>query len=184
MNGKIHVAVGVTTLAALCVKYPEGFEFFDVTILPQLGMLTAAVGSYGPDWDLKAMHYSQGKKGIAKKVAQVKTKAVNKVTGGHRGILHTLLVPTLLTLLITAVNTYLPTLPSLATFVQSLLFGFWFGWIMHLFADLFNGKGIPLFWPLMRNKVSIMDFESDGWQAWSWFLIYSGLLFYFLFRGV
>ena len=183
MNGKIHVAVGVSTLAALCIKYPTGFDFFDVTILPQAALATAALGSYAPDWDLKPMHYSQGKKGVKKKVAQARTKVVNKVTGGHRGITHTLLFPAILTYLLVIINEYLSGLPSLASLLQSLLFGFWFGWVMHIFADLFNGKGVPLFWPLMQSKVHIMDVDSEGWQPWAWLFIYVAIVFYYLFRG-
>ena len=176
MTGKIHVVVGATTLAALCVKFPQGFEFFDVNIIPQLGLFTAAAGSYAPDIDLGRSH-----SGMKHKTT---SKIVSKVGGGHRGITHTLLVPVVLVLFMSFINEYLLTVPYLASFLQSLVFGFWFGWVMHIFADLFNGKGVPLFWPLMQGKVHIMDVESKGWQAWAWCLIYICVMIFVIFKGV
>lgn len=176
MTGKIHVAVGTATLAILCVKYPQGFEFFDVNIIPAIGLVTAAAGSKAPDIDL-------GRSSVGMK-HKITSKVVSKVGGGHRGITHTLLFPALLTIMLIYVNEFLASYAFLASFVQSLIFGFWFGWVMHIFADLFNGKGVPLFWPLMKGKVHIMDVDSDGWQAWCWLIIYIGLVVFIVFKGV
>ena len=71
----------------------------------------------------------------------------------------------------------------LANGLMSLIFGFAYGYIMHLFADMFNGKGIPLFWPLMRGKVHIMDIDSSGWQAWTFCIVFLAIAGFIIFSS-
>lgn len=54
--------------------------------------------------------------------------------------------------------------------LASALFGLWFGWIMHMVADLCNGKGIPLL-PGM-NHVHIMSVTTGTWQEAVWLVCY------------
>ena len=49
---------------------------------------------------------------------------------------------------------------------MSLLFGYVTGWIMHIFADLFNGKGCPILMPLSKSKIHIVDLPSTGVVPW------------------
>ena len=153
MQGKVHVLIGAGSLALLCVKCPTGFEFAGAKVIPAIGMITAAFGSYLPDIDQTRTHMGQKHK--------VTSKVVNKVGGGHRGFTHTLVIPAILAVLIWYVGTHL-TQPLLSSAVMSLLFGVEFGYTMHIVADMFNGKGVPLFWPLIKGKVHIMDLPSSG----------------------
>ncbi len=153
MQGKVHVMIGTGALAIMCVKYPQGFEFAGARVVPFIGMVTAAFGSYLPDIDQARTHMGQKHK--------VTSKVVNKVGGGHRGFTHTLVIPILLGIGMWMVGTQLQS-AWLASALMSLLFGVEFGYLMHIIADLFNGKGCPIFWPLMQGKVHIMDIPSSG----------------------
>lgn len=176
MNGKVHVAIGVASVVCLCVKYPTGFEMFGVNVLPEIALLTAAAGSYAPDIDSSRTHAGQKHK--------VASKVVSKVGGGHRGITHTLLFPTIVGALMYFVQGYLAEYDTLATICLSILFGFEMGWCMHIFADLFNGKGCPIFWPLMRSKVHILDLPSSGFVPWIFAAVLIGLMAVVTFGGL
>lgn len=176
MQGKVHVAIGTATAAFLCVKYPNGFDFNGLHIIPYISLLAASAGSYAPDIDMQTTHSGKKHKTVS--------KVVNKVGGGHRGITHTLLFPTILYALMIFTNNYLQEYQGLASLVVSLIFGFGFGWIMHIFADLFNGKGCPIFWPIMRSKVHIMDLPSSGIGAWIFAIVYISILVLIISGGI
>jgi inner membrane protein len=163
MTGKIHAIAGVGTAIALTAITPEGFNVLGIHVIPILTVITAAAGSYAPDIDMTTTH--EGRK------HKIASKVVNKVGGGHRGITHTMLVPAILCVLLyfLSMQTKLGQMRSVA---GSLIFGFLLGYVCHLFADMFNGKGIPLFWPLLQSKVHVADFESNGIQAWLWLVLY------------
>lgn len=176
MQGKVHVAIGAGCLAVLCCKYPMGFTLADtVFIIPEIGMLTAAIGSKLPDIDLRRS--SMGMK------HKTMSKVVSKVGGGHRGITHTLLFPVLLLLLTWFSVDYLRDYYWLHTITSSLLFGLTFGYIMHIIADLFNGKGCPILWPISKSKVSVADFPSKGWTPWLFTFVFIGLFAVLVFGG-
>ena len=124
MTGKIHVTVGTVSLAFLAAKYPTGFVAFGTTVYPMIGLISAAAGSYAPDIDMQRTHAGQKHKTIS--------KVVNNVGGGHRGVTHTLLVPAIVGVLIYFTSSYLSSIPLLASFLMSILFGFEFGYVMHL----------------------------------------------------
>lgn len=46
--------------------------------------------------------------------------------------------------------------------VQPALIGFALGWFYHVVADMFNGKGVPLFWPLMKGKIHVAKIRSSS----------------------
>lgn len=174
MQGKVHVFIGVASLAAFCAAFPKGFEFANTTVLPEIGLVTAAFGSYLPDIDMQRTHMGQKHK--------VASTVVSKLGGGHRGITHTLLFPALLTLLGWAIGVYLPVyaasvpfLEYVIMFLMSILFGVEFGYVMHIFADLFNGKGCPLLWPISPTKIHILDLPSSGAGAWIFGVILVGI---------
>ena len=138
MQGKVHAAIGFGCLAVLSMKFPAGFKFInDVTVLPEIGLVTATFGSLLPDIDMQRT--SMGMK------HKVTSKVVNKVGGGHRGFTHTLVIPALLVALTVFAADYLASYYYLSLIACSLLFGCTFGYIMHIVADLFNGKGCPIF---------------------------------------
>lgn len=168
MQGKVHVAIGSGCLAVLCLKYPTGFTIANgVHIIPVIGMLTAAIGSKLPDIDMQTT--SMGRK------HKTTSKVINKVGGGHRGITHTLLFPALLALLTLYCVKYLNGYYWLQAITSSLLFGLTFGYIMHIVADLFNGKGCPILWPISKNKISVMDLPSSGFIPYVFAFIVIGL---------
>lgn len=181
MTRSVHVTVGVGTMALLAVKQTSGFEFMGTNIIPVFAMITAFAGSYLPDFDTHYMHYTQGKKGVAKVAAKAKSKVVGKATGGHRGITHTLLFPIIFVALSYWIGLSFQSVPYLCMLLASLVFGFLAGWVLHIFADLFNGKGVPLLWPLTSSKIHIADFPSEGAGQWLWCLLYFVVIFMLLF---
>lgn len=143
MTGKTHVLVGTSALILLSLEHPNGIEFAHNVVQPMYGLITVAMGSYAPDIDIPQSHLGQKFKFLSKHLT-------------HRGITHTLLVPFLLYSLI-----YTNVLPFV---VNSIIFGFLFGWIMHIAADLLNRKGVPIFWPLLTSKFHIMCIKTRTMQ--------------------
>lgn len=133
MTGKVHCIVGVSTAVALTICHPE-FSLFGATIYPAIGVVAAAGGSYLPDIDIEQSKLGSKHKWLSKHLT-------------HRGITHTLLVPAILVLL-QWLTAPIPVLPS-------LVLGFNVGYICHIIADLFNKKGVPLLWPLVKEKIHI-----------------------------
>lgn len=175
MQGKVHVFVGTSTLVLLTAKCPGGFDMNGIHIIPAIGILTAAAGSLAPDIDL-----ARSSAGMKHKVV---SKVASKVGGGHRGFFHTLAIPLISIILLSYIPTVLP-YGVLSTLLGSLVFGWTFGYVMHLFADMFNGKGIPLFWPLMKGKVHILDIPSSGFGAWAFSVICVAFAYFLVFKGV
>lgn len=180
MNGKVHVAIGTASLALLCFKYPDGFNFAGTHVVPIIGMFAASAGSYAPDIDLGRSHAGQ-----KHKVAASAVRAAGKVTGasGHRGITHTLLVPAILIAFMVFANVYFAQWRYLQSALFSLVFGFLYGYVVHIAADLFNGKGCPILWPISKNKIHVMDLPSKGAVPWV-FAIFVVVVQFVLFIGV
>lgn len=166
MNGKVHVAIGVASLASFCAMYPKGFTFNDTLILPEIGLVSAAFGSYLPDIDNPRTHMGAKHKTVA--------KVLNKTTG-HRGWTHSLIVPAILAIVIWMIPNYIHSVPMLATVLMSILFGVEYGYLLHIFADLFNGKGCPLFMPISKSHISLMDLPSTGVVPWIFAIVLSGV---------
>ena len=128
--------------------------------------LTIALGSYIPDIDLSTTHMGNQHKGTS--------RIISSIGGGHRGITHTPVVPVLLFLLMRDIAN---SVPSVAAIPCSIIFGLFLGYAVHLFADLFNRKGIPLFYPFCKKKVHIMSLQSNGLQPFIWLIIYCVVIF-------
>lgn len=83
-----------------------------------------------------------------------RVKSFMGFAGKHRGIMHTLLVPLLLSLpLITG---------STNSIFTALLLGIAFGYVSHLFADMCTIEGTPILWPLTRKCVNVLKLPSDS----------------------
>lgn len=176
MNGNVHAAIGTGSLALLCIQHPTGFELYDgITVIPIVALVSVAFGSYTPDVDMKPMHMGQQHK--------LAMKTINKISGGHRGITHTLLVPTLVLAAMIMLHTTLAAYTVVDCSLQSVLFGFLYGYVLHIFADLFNGKGVPLLWPVSRSKISLMDLPSTGIVPWIFTIIFLGVQGAVMFGG-
>ena len=166
MNGKVHATIGVATLGCLALKQPNDLFILGMQITPVIALATAAAGSYAPDIDLGRSHAGMKHK--------ITSKVVSKVGGGHRGITHTLLVPAIVLAFMLFINTYLASAKYLLMLLNSLCFGWEWGYLMHIAADMFNGKGVPLFWPLLKTKVHIADLPSTGFVPWIFTFIVCG----------
>lgn len=182
MNRAVHVTTGLTFMALLTVRYPTGTVIHDIPVLPAIGIATSILGSTVPDLDLKPMHWTRGKKGIKRKLARVAQRSVNEVTGAHRGLFHSflmLLIPLSLWLF---THSTLSRFHGLALVFGSAFFGVFMGMALHVFADMFNGKGVALFYPISRSKISIMDFPSEGFMPWLWYLLFTCISTCIFFR--
>lgn len=176
MQGKVHVAIGMATTAALCVAYPKGVTFGGIYLLPEIMLLSATAGSYFPDIDNTRTHAGQQHK--------TASKVINKVGGGHRGITHSFIFPALIAVAAMFIDQYLKQYFYLNTLVLSIMAGFDLGWIMHIIADLFNGKGCPILMPLSKSKISVMDLPSDGMVPWIFAVVFSALIIFVEVKGV
>lgn len=139
MTGKTHMICGVSAYACTMIMVPV---VWDAGLVDNVAALAASsIGSYLPDIDL------------ATSKAGKKAPWISKLTT-HRGVTHTLLFPALLFVAAYFTNTW--------SVLPTFLFGMIVGWIAHIIADLFNSKGVPLFWPLFREKVHIASFKTDN----------------------
>lgn len=141
--GKTHTLVGVLSLVTFSVCTSQTLTMGVNTITPIIGVVTATIGSLAPDVDIEGS------------TASKKVPLLSKVLT-HRGITHTLVMPLVMYALLTSV--------SLNTFVASLVFGLLFGWVMHIATDLLNRKGVPLFWPIITQKVHIACIKTGTFQ--------------------
>lgn len=208
MTGKTHMIVGVASLGCLWVAFPGGININNQTVMPQIAILTAAIGSYLPDIDIPTSKLGKKYSFISKRLTHRKET--------HRwyfipAILFVLMsisvllpsqytfVLNIVLLLVTGANSLrvvhklltkgnadLDDLGhivcgsySALTIMQdfhttlvfcSMLFGLWFGWMMHIFADFCNGKGVPLL-PGSNNK-HIMSVTTGTWQETLWLVCY------------
>ena len=138
MTGKVHTILGVSAAVAITVCHPELY-ILDATVYPAIGVVAAIPGSLLPDID------------IAQSKAGQKVPWLSKMLT-HRGITHTLLVPLIIAGLF-VLSMHIPVLPS-------LLFGLEVGYVAHIFADMFNSKGVPILWPLSKDKIHFANVKT------------------------
>ena len=67
----------------------------------------------------------------------------------HRGMIHSLAVALILSLLIYFFNSFAG-------------IGFFVGYVCHLFLDFFTKRGIFIFWPIFRKKFCLIGMSSGG----------------------
>lgn len=139
MTGKTHMAVGLSSCVVLTAIFPTTLTVAETVVSPALGILATIPGSLGPDIDISGSTASRKFPLFAKILT-------------HRGFTHTLVIPAILY----AILYY----SGFGLMLNSQIFGFLFGWVMHIFADLLNRKGVPLFYPLSTRKVHIMTIRT------------------------
>lgn len=132
-------------MIAIAVCNVSGLDFGSYSVIPFISILAAPMGSYMPDIDLHRSKMGSRHKWISKMLT-------------HRGITHTLLVPAILLLL----QYWLMSIPIVL--LPDLIFGFNVGWVVHIAADMFNKKGVPIFWPLTKGHVHIASVLTSSWQ--------------------
>ena len=181
MNKTVHVPAGAIPFVLASVVDAD-ICVGSLSVIPMVALFGSMIGSVAPDFDTKPMHYSQGKKGIAKAGAKVATKVVNKATGGHRGITHTLLFPAIFVALMFFVSTSFEGMPAFCRLVNSFVFGIFSGWMLHIIVDAFNGKGVPILWPLSKNKIHVCDWPSVGFMAYVFLVPYTVVWYFIITR--
>lgn len=156
MSGKTHVICGTTALMAIAVKCPDIMQYFGTNMSPLWGLVTVAPFSKIPDIDLATTSYGR------------KYPIFSKIFT-HRGMTHTLLFPAILFIILEMCGVMSVSSPGKIAQVMfgvltSILFGSFIGWAIHIVADSFNGKGVPILWPLTNKKFHIpfMKFKSNN----------------------
>lgn len=93
---------------------------------------------------------------------------LKKFSTKHRGIMHTLLVPALLTIPLFFVKEYYITAPIVG------LIG---GYVSHLAADMFTLSGVPILFPLTMRNISLLPVKTGTvWEYVVALLLSAGIL--------
>lgn len=132
-------------MLVLSVVGASGMQIGGYSVVPAIGLATVVPGSYFPDIDIHRSRLGQRHKFVSKHLK-------------HRGITHTLLGP----LILSAVFYFVLRcgIPVLAELVG----GFTLGWTVHIVADMFNKKGVPLLWPVYTHRIHIASVLTGSWQ--------------------
>ena len=166
MTGKTHAFVGVTSCLVLSALYPDALVVAGKVVSPILGVIATIPGSYAPDVD------------IAGSTASKKFPLLAKFLK-HRGITHTLLIPAVIYCILSQFNFNL--------MVATQIFGFLLGYVMHIFADMLNKKGVPILWPLMTSHFHIMTIKTGTFEETLFMAVWGilcGVAYVFLKFGV
>lgn len=46
--------------------------------------------------------------------------------------------------------------------IHAAIFGAFVGELSHLFLDMLNPSGIPLLWPIIRKRISLLPIQTGG----------------------
>ena len=142
MNGGAHKIIGVSTLIALTAACVPSLVISGMTIYPSVGIPAAYTGAVLADIDLTTSAMGRKHPHITKLFT-------------HRGFTHTGIVVLGLALVVKSMAKLQGN--PFTSIAQSLVFGLVISYGSHIFADMFNGKGVPLLWPICRRKISIFD---------------------------
>ncbi len=123
-------------------------------------ILLSGIGSVLPDIDV----YSRS---IATKITFANGK--NRYLK-HRGIMHSLSLPLLIGII------------YFVLFGNTLILPFISGYISHLFLDMFNPSGVPLFSPFYKKKIKFpTTIKTGSPRDYVLSVLFYGLFFLFLF---
>ena len=140
MNGKTHTVIAEATMVGITVTCTT-LKIRGMTIYPGIGILPASIAAVLADIDLQSSS-------LGRKYPLISNLCT------HRGFTHTGVVGcTIYALFLATSGAKIGVCTSIA---QSLLFGFAVAYISHIIADLMNGKGVPLLWPIISNKIHLM----------------------------
>ena len=201
MTGKTHLICTVTAYSVIAYLHKEGIDVptiggDSVTVLPLIGIPTAAVGSLMPDIDIenstmsnripffKGMLKHRGIThtlifailawlGIQSKYNNISTIIISAVMGLLFGLTFAkgriFISAILSSVLFTSVALIVPSV------VSSLMFGLSFGWLFHIFEDLLNKKGCPILFPLSKSNIHILAIKTRSWQEWIFLFLWEFL---------
>lgn len=150
MTGKTHL-VGGTVFGLLFLKVTNTpLDSASATMV-----IVSSVAALMPDID---MSESLGSKMVYpisfvwNKAREISKKNKFEYLGDmfeHRGLTHTLLFPLIF------LGLYYYTKGEI--FLYSMI-----GWLSHMFLDINNDRGIPLFWPATRKRFHILTISTGG----------------------
>lgn len=160
MMSRTHAICGTTTMITIAGMQPSYLQNMSIVVLA----IFSLVGSYCPDVDM--LHSKLGKKFW-----------LLAVLLKHRGITHTLLLPALLGMLVHFKLHGAGLWPE-------ILCGIMVGWIAHIIADMFNRKGVPIFWPIFPKRVHVAAVETGTSQEIIFMILWilTHVIFVFLVR--
>lgn len=169
MNYKAHSMGGVCSgLAFSIATMPPENHFFYISVIT----VSSLFGSLLPDID-------EPNSFIGKKVWLL-SKLI-KFTTGHRGIFHTLIITLIFPLIyfLTKDNEIFLKLSWLP--YQNIIIGLTIGYLSHLLMDSMTEMGVPLLWPITKEKISIMKLKTNKheWIAVSLFVLLVIVVFVF-----
>lgn len=134
-------------MIAIAACNAKGLDIGPYTVMPWVSVLAAPTGSYMPDIDLHRSKMGNKHKIISKLLT-------------HRGFTHTLVIPILLVLLqYFLMDHHILLLPD-------LVFGFNVGWVVHIIADMFNRKGVPILWPFTKRHFHVANILTSTGQEY------------------
>lgn len=152
MNNKTHKIGGICSgLIASTMLFSNnvGVEGLLSSALIVSG---ATIGSLAPDIDHPESKV--GRKFILKPISIF----INKVFG-HRTITHSVVISIFMTMILLFSTLLFSGIPN---FIYSnLIIGFCVGWFSHLLLDLLTVKGIPVFYPFIKKKYSLLKFKTN-----------------------
>ena len=156
MNGAVHTIIGISSgLIGSVLLYDKIPHMTDTALAPALFMVGTSLGAVAPDIDL------------------------HQKTNGlftHRGFTHTLVVPMLSLALL-----FLPGVSELP--IHTFIYGWVWGYLTHIFADMWQSAGVPIMWPLYGKHVHICSMPVKYDKIWVFFYILILLLIGHLFGG-
>ena len=157
MNGTVHTIIGISTGATLIVTASDKIPVLSANPLaPAAFMVAITSGSVFPDLDLPGRPL-----GFL----------------GHRGFTHTLVVPALLI----GLQQIIP-YGEFTAIPKAFILGFVFGWLMHIFADLFQKKGVPLLFPIMPLKCHVHIANIKVKYDKLFLIVYCGVMLFLISR--
>lgn len=154
MGGKTHMVCGTAVMLAICANPDLYLPTFPDRAGIYAGMTTVCFGSLLPDIDMKGSKLGH------------KFPIFSKIFT-HRGMTHTLVAPVLLWELLHM----MPKTNMLNCGIWGLVFGIFIGYCAHILADACNGKGVPVFWPLLTKKVHIPGVDIPMGKAEKLFML-------------
>jgi inner membrane protein len=174
MNGKTHQLVGITGgfLTSAILVRSGSFEIADAAA----AIVGSSIGSYIPDVDhifsvagRKAFFLSWPILGLHKLFkwiySKTKIKFFKKLSDmfNHRGIFHAPLFWTVIFLPLFFLATSLIKDEFIKNTLVGFLFGNFIGVFLHLFADMLNPTGIPIFMPFHDKKYRLAQIRTGSW---------------------
>lgn len=157
MTGKTHTLGGITLAAGLSLTGLCAPDTIADTVL-WFGYLTAAgAGALLPDIDHRQSRVSHKHKMIAFLV---------NLFLGHRGFTHSLLSLILASFVGLLLMQLLPYPTTLY-----IVFGFLLGYASHIILDCLNPAGVPLFYPVKKDKISVCEIRTGGIVEMVFFLL-------------